>query len=105
MFETRRIGAGPLFQLPPVSAHPDLPRARRRRVARLEACISWRVVGIADDILPQLIEAVQCMAECDVLRLFGLGILDVAEERALEMDVISGQRDILLPEDEPGMRT
>lgn len=83
MFKTGRIGAGPLLQFTPVSTHPDLPRARRRRVARLEACIARRVVGIADNVLPQLVEAVQCVAECDVLRLFGLGVLDVAEEGAL----------------------
>lgn len=86
MFETGRIGAGPLFQFTPVSAHPDLPRARRRRVPGLESCIAWRVVGIADNVLPQLIEAVQCMAECDVLRLVGLGVFDVAEEGALEIE-------------------
>lgn len=86
MFETGSMGEGPLFQLTPVPAHPDLPRARRRRVAWLKACIAWRVVGVADNVLPQLIEAVQCMAECDVLRLFGLGVLDVAEEGALEIE-------------------
>jgi len=81
VLEAGRSLQSPLLKLPPVSAHPDLTRTCAGRL--LEAGISRRVIRITYNILAQLVQTVQCMAESDMLREFLVGILDIAEEGSL----------------------
>jgi hypothetical protein len=49
----------------------------------LEARVARGVVGVAEDVLAQLVETVEGVTECDVLGLVCLGVFNVAEEGSL----------------------
>ena len=66
VLETRRAIQSPPFQLAPIPAHARLARSRPGRI--LKAGVAGSVVGVADDVLAKLVEAVELMDEGDALR-------------------------------------
>ena len=54
-----RFLLGPSFEFAPVSTLAELACARESSL--LQACVTWSIVGIAQDILPQRVKTVKYM--------------------------------------------
>ena len=67
MIVTSRVGVGPVLQLPPVPAHPILVVAS---ATLAQTRVSWRVICITDDLLPERIKAMIDMREVEALWYF-----------------------------------
>lgn len=52
----------------------------------MKAGVPRGVISVANDVLPQLVKAVKCMAQCNSLRLASFHVLDITKKCALNAD-------------------
>lgn len=76
----------PLFELAPVSAHPHLVEASAWWLC---PSVARRVIGVANDILAQLIKAMECMACSDPVWHACFCVVDIPEQRSLYSDLVT----------------